>query len=424
VPSLPPSSFPVAREHCRNSALSRTSRGAIAQNPLSRPLRDTAQYRLAEIRGTWRRDRPSQKSPLLQTAGARTCSTIRTSIALVPPTAGLSLDGTRWVSCPAGFFLGRAGFVPAASSGGLFLSIQASFRGWGPSVVSEGLARASAGRSGLSRLWPRACPVGGSGSSMAKRPAVRGPEAVLALSLGGPPQRQPRRHPSNTRLIGSRTGGSASVLAAIIGITTTRSRNERWRPTTSSGPSWLHALPTGSTGKSAILYGLPRQTVILADKLAPVCRRLLAAPPLPPPHTAERTNRCQRLFATSLRGSIPPCLAASPKMEAIVAFSRDPAGKPLGPCVRQRLMNAARRFPQIRRLACRRPFRLRDREWDLFFVAPALPCVRNSLPAVRRVRTRSLLFARWQPSAKSTRRRYFGKSPAAQSAPTAPLNSP
>ncbi len=64
-------------------------------------------------------------------------------------------------------------------------------------------------------------------------------------------------------------------------------------------------------------------------------------------------------------------------------------------------MNAARSLPDPR-LACGRPFRLRDRECDPF-VAPAAG-VRNSLPASQEFSTRSVLFCRWQHSAKSARR--------------------
>jgi hypothetical protein len=64
-------------------------------------------------------------------------------------------------------------------------------------------------------------------------------------------------------------------------------------------------------------------------------------------------------------------------------------------------MNAARSLPDPR-LACGRPFRLRDRECDPF-VAPAAG-VRNSLPASQEFSTRSALFAAGSTPAKSTRR--------------------
>jgi Putative transposase/Transposase zinc-binding domain len=215
------------------------------------------------------------------------------------PGGGLSLDGTRWVSCRPGFFL--AVRVLSRLFRRLFLEhLQASFEA-GDLAFFGGLA-ALAGKIAFSRRLAELRRV--EWVVYAKRPFA-GPEAVLAY-LG---RYTHRVAISNTRLI-ALADGRVSF---------------RWRDYRHHNKSKVMTLAADEFIRRFLLHALPdgfhriRHYGFLAnrhraDKLA-LCRRLLAAPA--PAHTGDDDD-CQRL-PDSARDRCPCC---GGQMEAIGAFPR------------------------------------------------------------------------------------------------------
>jgi Putative transposase/Transposase zinc-binding domain len=215
------------------------------------------------------------------------------------PGGGLSLDGTRWVSCRPGFFL--AVRVLSRLFRRLFLEyLQASFEA-GELAFFGGLA-VLAGKIAFTRRLAELRRV--KWVVYAKRPFA-GPEAVLAY-LG---RYTHRVAISNTRLI-ALADGRVSF---------------RWRDYRHHNKSKVMTLAADEFIRRFLLHALPdgfhriRHYGFLAnrhraDKLA-LCRRLLAAPA--PAHTGDDKD-CQRLPD----GARDQCPCCGGQMEPIGPFPR------------------------------------------------------------------------------------------------------
>ena len=215
------------------------------------------------------------------------------------PGGGLSLDGTRWVSCRPGFFL--AVRVLSRLFRRLFLEyLLASFEA-GELAFFGGLA-ALAGEIAFTRRLAELRRV--EWVVYAKRPFA-GPEAVLAY-LG---RYTHRVAISNTRLI-ALADGRVSF---------------RWRDYRHHNKSKVMTLAADEFIRRFLLHALPdgfhriRHYGFLAnrhraDKLA-LCRRLLAAPA--PAHTGDDKD-CQRLP----NGARDQCPCCGGQMEPIGPFPR------------------------------------------------------------------------------------------------------
>jgi len=215
------------------------------------------------------------------------------------PGGGLSLDGTRWVSCRPGFFL--AVRVLSRLFRRLFLEyLQASFEA-GELAFFGGLAVLT-GKIAFTRRLAELRRV--KWVVYAKRPFA-GPEAVLAY-LG---RYTHRVAISNTRLI-ALADGRVSF---------------RWRDYRDHNKSKVMTLAADEFIRRFLLHALPdgfhriRHYGFLAnrhraDKLA-LCRRLLAAPA--PAHTGDDKG-CQRLPD----GARDRCPCCGGQMEPIGPFPR------------------------------------------------------------------------------------------------------